>query len=64
MPHQLRFIADTAACSEFVTVRVIPFKAGAHPGLSGAFTLLESEGDLPDLVYLVGGCSAGVALSH
>jgi transcriptional regulator with XRE-family HTH domain len=52
MPHELRFIADTAASSEFVTVRVIPFKAGAHPGLSGAFTLLEFEGDLPDLVYL------------
>lgn len=52
MPNQLHLIADTAARSELITVRVIPFKAGAHPGLSGAFTLLEFEGDLPDLVYL------------
>ena len=50
MPNQLHLIADTAARSELITVRVIPFKAGAHPGLSGAFTLLEFEGDLPDLV--------------
>ena len=32
MPNQLHLIADTAARSELITVRVIPFKAGAHQG--------------------------------
>jgi transcriptional regulator with XRE-family HTH domain len=51
MPAQLRLIADTAATDDLVSVRLIPFSKGAY-GLSGAFTLLEFEGDLPDLVYL------------
>jgi Domain of unknown function (DUF5753) len=55
MPNQLRFIADAATRNEFLSVRVIPFKVGAHPGLSGPFTLLEFDGDLPDLVYLTRG---------
>lgn len=53
MPNQLRHLADQAAADErMITIRVIPFKAGAHGGLSGAFTLLEFDGDLPDLLYL------------
>ena len=51
MPTQLRHIADTAAKNDLVSVRLIPFTRDAY-GLSGAFTLLEFEGDLPDLVYL------------
>ena len=52
MPDQLRYIADKAEGDELITVQVIPFLAGAHPGLSGSFTLLEFDGDLPDRVYL------------
>jgi transcriptional regulator with XRE-family HTH domain len=52
MPNQLRSIADTADVDDRISVRLIPFGAGAHPGLSGAFTLLEFDADLPDLVYL------------
>lgn len=52
MPNQLRFIADRAADNDRITVRVIPFSAGAHVGLSGAFTLLDFDGGLPDLLYL------------
>jgi transcriptional regulator with XRE-family HTH domain len=52
MPNQLRYLADRAAADDLVTVRVIPFIAGAHAGLSGAFTLLEFDGELPDLLYL------------
>jgi hypothetical protein len=55
MPNQLRHMADRAAGDELITIRVIPFAAGAHAGLSGAFTLLELEGDLPDLLYLDAG---------
>lgn len=52
MPAQLRHIADTAEAENLITVRVIPFKAGAHRGLSGPFTLLEFDAAMPDLLYL------------
>lgn len=55
MPDQLRHIADRAEREELLTVRVIPFNVGAHPGLSGPFTLLEFEGALPDLLYIDAG---------
>lgn len=52
MPNQLRHIAQRAREDDLVTVRVIPFNVGAHPGLSGPFTLLEFEGGMPDLLYI------------
>ena len=55
MPGQLRSIADKAERDESVTVRVIPFSAGAHRGLFGPFTLLEFDGGLPDVLYLDAG---------
>ncbi len=55
MPTQLRSVADKAEQDELVTVRVIPFKAGAHRGLSGPFTLLEFDGGLSDLLYIDAG---------
>lgn len=55
MPNQLRSIADRAEQDELLTVRVIPFQAGAHPGLFGPFTLLEFDGGLPDVLYLDAG---------
>src|SRR5260370_13492225 len=41
MPRQLRSIADRVEQDELITVRVIPFSSGAHPGLPGPFTLLH-----------------------
>jgi transcriptional regulator with XRE-family HTH domain len=58
MPNQLRHIADKAESDGLVTVRVIPFSVGAHAGLAGPFTLLEFNGDLPDILYLDAGRSA------
>jgi hypothetical protein len=55
MPDQLRQIADTAEQDDLVTVRVLPFDAGAQRGLYGTFTLLEFEGGLPDLLYIDAG---------
>jgi hypothetical protein len=55
MPQQLLHIAKRAQEEELLTVRVIPFSAGAHRGLSGPFTLLEFEGAMPDLLYLDSG---------
>jgi hypothetical protein len=55
MPNQLLYIADKVSGNEDITVRVIPFTADAHIGLTGPFTLLEFEGGLPDLLYLDSG---------
>ncbi len=52
MPTQLRSVADRAERDDLVTVRVIPFEAGAHPGLLDTFILLEFEGGLPDILFL------------
>jgi hypothetical protein len=51
MPRQLMHILSRVR-DDRVTVRVIPFSAGAHAGLPGPFTLLEFDGGLPDIVYL------------
>lgn len=63
MPNQLRSIADQAERNELVTIRVIPFGTGAHPGLFGPFTLLEFEGGLPDVLYLDAGRGAFTVIS-
>lgn len=55
MPDQLRHIADRAEREERLTVRVVPFRVGAYPGLSGPFTLLEFDGAMADLLYLDAG---------
>jgi transcriptional regulator with XRE-family HTH domain len=55
MPNQLLHIVSRARDDERITVRVIPFLAGAHAGLSGPFTLLEFDGGLPDILYLDAG---------
>lgn len=55
MPNQLRSIADKAETDDSVTVQVIPFAAGTHRGLLGAFTLLEFDGSLSDVLYIDAG---------
>jgi hypothetical protein len=36
-----------------VTLQVLPFRAGAHPAMQGAFSILRfADRELPDLVYL------------
>jgi transcriptional regulator with XRE-family HTH domain len=53
MPDQLCSLANRAQRDNLVTVRVIPFDAGAHSGLSDEpFTLLEFEAGLPDILYV------------
>jgi DNA-binding XRE family transcriptional regulator len=42
-----------AASLPNVTLQVLPFGAGAHPAMAGAFSLLRfSEEELPDVVYV------------
>jgi transcriptional regulator with XRE-family HTH domain len=47
---QLRQLLDLGGRSN-VTLQVVPFKAGAHPGLAGPFVVLEFTSE-PTLVYL------------
>jgi transcriptional regulator with XRE-family HTH domain len=51
MPNQLRYVADRAESDDSLTVRVLPFEAGAHPGLD-PFTLLQFDAGLPDTLFL------------
>jgi len=51
MPNQLRFVADRAERDDLVMVRVLPFEAGAHPGLD-PFTLLQFDAGLSDVLFL------------
>jgi transcriptional regulator with XRE-family HTH domain len=51
MPNQLRHLAERARREELLTVRVIPFKAGAYQGPASPFTLLEFDSVLSDVLY-------------
>jgi transcriptional regulator with XRE-family HTH domain len=53
MAAQLRAVLQTAALAH-VTVQVIPFEAGSHPGINSTFILLHFEEDVPDVVYVEG----------
>jgi hypothetical protein len=52
MRAQLERLSEAAALPN-VTLQVLPFGAGAHPAMSGAFSILRfADQDLPDLVYV------------
>ncbi|MGH3253589.1 MAG: helix-turn-helix domain-containing protein [Trebonia sp.] len=52
MRAQFRHLLEVAELPK-VTLQVVPFASGAHPGESGSFTVLRfEERDLPDVVYL------------
>lgn len=53
MPDQLHSIADQAERDDDLTVRVVPFEAGAYAGgIFGTFTLMQFDGGLADILYL------------
>ncbi len=52
MRAQLRHLGETSELPN-VVVRVLPFSAGAHPGVDGSFTVIEfSDPGDPRIVYL------------
>jgi Domain of unknown function (DUF5753) len=67
MAGQLRFLADLAAQSN-VSLRVVPYGAGHHPGLvTGAFTLLDfrpakRDGDTETAIVYSGGLTGELYL--
>jgi transcriptional regulator with XRE-family HTH domain len=52
MRGQLERLVEVAKLPN-VTLQILPFTAGAHPGMVGTFTILRfADRELPDLVYL------------
>jgi transcriptional regulator with XRE-family HTH domain len=51
MRHQLRHLKELASQSN-VSVRIVPFAAGAHPSMKGSFTILEFADWDEDVLYL------------
>jgi transcriptional regulator with XRE-family HTH domain len=51
MRRQLRKLIETARQPN-VTIEIVPFSAGVHPGMKGPFTVLEFPGDDEDILYL------------
>jgi hypothetical protein len=52
MRDQMERLIDAAKLPN-ITLQVLPFDAGAHPGMVGAFSVLRfPEEELPDVVYL------------
>jgi hypothetical protein len=54
MAAQLDHLAESATELPHVTLQVMPYEMGAHPGMSGAFAVLQFGGDPPtgDVVYV------------
>ncbi|MEU8394922.1 helix-turn-helix transcriptional regulator [Nonomuraea sp. NPDC048892] len=51
MRDQLRHLADQARQPN-ITLQVVPFDAGAHPGMPGSFVILRFGALAPDIVYI------------
>jgi transcriptional regulator with XRE-family HTH domain len=53
MAAQLRRLAEASSMPN-VTLRVIPFSAGAHPAMDNIFTVLDFDDAVPSVVYVEG----------
>ena len=51
MRRQLRKLIETARQPN-ITIEIVPFSAGVHPGMKGPFTVLEFAGYDEDILYL------------
>jgi len=51
MRRQLRNLIEIARQPN-ITIEIVPFSAGVHPGMKGPFTVLEFPGDDEDILYL------------
>lgn len=47
-----------------VELQIVPLKVGAHPGVMGAFTILEFDDDKPNMVYVEGHAGGQVIDAH
>ncbi|MFJ2217750.1 helix-turn-helix domain-containing protein [Streptomyces sp. NPDC101062] len=51
MKRQIDHMIATAELPN-VTLQIVPLSKGAHPGMAGAFSLLDFEGEQPPVVYV------------
>ncbi|WP_433243449.1 helix-turn-helix domain-containing protein [Streptosporangium sp. CA-135522] len=51
MHEQFTHLAQQAK-RPHITVQVIPFSAGAHPGMPGSFIMLKFDADGPDVIHI------------
>ena len=52
MQAQLRYLMEVSELPN-VTLQVIPFDAGAHPGMPGSFVFMQfAEAAIPDVIYI------------
>jgi hypothetical protein len=51
MPAQIQHLAELARQPQ-ITIRIIPFESGPHPGLRGSFVLLGFDSPLGSILYL------------
>jgi len=52
MRAQLTRLIDAASQQPTITVQILPFSAGAHPGMTGPFTILRFAEESMNMVYL------------
>ena len=50
MRRQLKHLKEYAT-RDHVTIEIVPFRAGAHPGMKGPFVILEFS-EFDDVLYL------------
>jgi transcriptional regulator with XRE-family HTH domain len=53
MEEQLKQLIDTSQMRN-VTIQVVPYSVGAHPGLDSTFNILEFAAGVPTIVYIEG----------
>jgi hypothetical protein len=53
MQEQLKQLIDTSQMRN-VTIQVVPYSVGAHPGLDSTFNILEFAPGVPTIVYIEG----------
>jgi transcriptional regulator with XRE-family HTH domain len=55
MRDQLHYLFSTVEQQPHVTLQVVPFDVGAHPGMSGEFVIMDFAGaEEPEVVYVEG----------
>lgn len=53
MAEQLRYLAETSSPTGPIIIQILPFTAGSHPAMDGAFHMLGFHGPRdPDVVYV------------
>jgi transcriptional regulator with XRE-family HTH domain len=64
MKTQLNRLTDLALSAEWLTLQIVPYSHGAHPGQLGAYTMFEFPDDVHSPVVYVEGQAGGLYLER